>query len=255
MNEQTDLLARVRVASPCRVSWDGMEGDARVRFCRECNLNVYNLSEMTGAEAASLIAATEGRLCARFYRRADGKVLTRDCPKGLRAARLRVSRAAGAALAAVLSLFALAQGQTQKQKKSCPAGGDYTVETTTNANSFATVSGVVTDVMGTGLAGAEVTLTNKEKGQKYAARTSGEGEFTLAAVAPGAYVFEINAPGFRHFRRDDLSVGAGEAARVRVSVEVELMGEVVIIESPKHDVESKDGVTVFRGKALTSLPH
>ena len=128
MSERTDVLRRVRVASPCRASWDGMEGDERVRFCRQCGLNVYNLSEMTRAEAGSLVARTEGRLCARFYRRADGTVLTKDCPVGLRAVRLRVARAAGAAFAAVLGLFAAVSGKTLQKNSSCPAGDDLKVE-------------------------------------------------------------------------------------------------------------------------------
>ena len=47
MKEPSDVLGRMRVASPCGVSWDSMDGDGRVRFCRLCSLNVYDLSEMT----------------------------------------------------------------------------------------------------------------------------------------------------------------------------------------------------------------
>jgi len=97
------LLDNIRVASPCPASWEKMTGDDRVRFCQECKLNVYNLSEMTRLEGERLIANREGRLCVRFYRRADGTILTRDCPKGLRARVRRLSRIAGAALSAILS--------------------------------------------------------------------------------------------------------------------------------------------------------
>jgi hypothetical protein len=83
-----------------------MVGDERVRFCAQCELNVYNLSGMTRREAEALVAGTEGRLCVRFYRRSDGTILTRNCPIGLRAIRRRVSRVAGAALTAALGFFA-----------------------------------------------------------------------------------------------------------------------------------------------------
>jgi Carboxypeptidase regulatory-like domain len=254
LNQPTDILARVRVASPCNASWEGMEGSASVRFCRECGQNVYNLSEMTRAEAEALVARAEGRLCARFYRRADGTVLTKDCPKGLRAVRARVSRAAGATLAALLSLFVAAQGKG-RQNSSCAAGGDFKVEKTTNANSFSTVSGVVTDVRCALVAEAEVVIKNKETGRKFKTRASDEGEFLFAAVPPGTYSIEINAPGFRRFFREDLRVGAGESARVGASLDVGLMGEVIVIENPKPAVESHDGKTVFGSKAVTSLPH
>jgi hypothetical protein len=59
-----------------------MDGDARVRFCRECNRNVYNLSAMTEREARRVVAEREGRICVRFYQRSDGTVLTSDCPVG-----------------------------------------------------------------------------------------------------------------------------------------------------------------------------
>jgi hypothetical protein len=82
----------IQVASPCTVAWDAMQGDDRVRFCSQCQLNVYNLSAMSRVEAESLVNAREGRTCVRFVRRADGTVLTQDCPVGLRAARQRLMR-------------------------------------------------------------------------------------------------------------------------------------------------------------------
>ncbi|HET6647853.1 MAG TPA: hypothetical protein VFH01_11050, partial [Pyrinomonadaceae bacterium] len=91
MSRFNSPLDRVRVASPCKADWAQMIGTDRVRFCGQCNLNVYNLSSMTKTEAESLIAGTEGRLCVRFYRRADGSILTQDCPVGLRAIRRRLS--------------------------------------------------------------------------------------------------------------------------------------------------------------------
>ncbi|HEX7723940.1 MAG TPA: hypothetical protein VF397_17385 [Pyrinomonadaceae bacterium] len=93
-------LNHVEVAAPCKADWDQMIGSEQMRFCGQCNLNVYNLSGMTKDEAESLIARNEGRFCVRFYRRTDGSIITRDCPVGLRAIRDRVSywtRAIGAA--------------------------------------------------------------------------------------------------------------------------------------------------------------
>lgn len=99
-----NLLESARIASPCTASWEQMKGDDRVRYCGECRLNVYNISAMTRDEAEALIAGSEGRLCARLYRRADGTVITSDCPIGLRWARMKAAKAAAriAAAAAVL---------------------------------------------------------------------------------------------------------------------------------------------------------
>src|SRR5689334_8976034 len=85
-------LSELRIASPCPADWANMKGSDQVRHCTMCRLNVYNLSEMTTAEAEQLIRTTEGRLCARFYKRPDGTVITKDCPRGLADFGHRVSR-------------------------------------------------------------------------------------------------------------------------------------------------------------------
>lgn len=74
-----ELLKNVRVARPCPADWETMRGDERSRYCGLCGLNVYNLSAITAREAAQLIRRKEGRMCALFYRRKDGTVLTSDC--------------------------------------------------------------------------------------------------------------------------------------------------------------------------------
>ena len=99
-------LDRVKIAAPCKADWEQMIGSDRVRFCGQCNLNVYNLSSMKRDEAESFVARNEGRLCVRFYRREDGSMLTKNCPVGLSAIRRRVSNLAKAIGAAVLGFCA-----------------------------------------------------------------------------------------------------------------------------------------------------
>jgi len=106
MNRFSNPLDNIRIASPCNADWDQMMGNERARFCGQCNLNVYNLSSMTREEAELLIGRTEGRLCVRYFRRADGSVMTQDCPVGLRAIRRRMSRVARAVGSAVLGFLA-----------------------------------------------------------------------------------------------------------------------------------------------------
>src|SRR4051812_2830331 len=105
-----DPIESLRIAAPCATSWEGMAGDERVRHCTLCSLNVYNFAEMTREEVRELLVRTEGRVCARLYQRADGTVLTRDCPTGLRAMRQRTSRVAAALIAALCSLPVFASG-------------------------------------------------------------------------------------------------------------------------------------------------
>src|SRR3954470_24991177 len=95
-------LDYIRVASPCNVDWDSMFGNERVRFCGQCKLNVFNLSEMTRSDAERLVATTEGRLCVRYYQRHDGSIISQNCPVGLAAVKRRLRRVATALGSAVL---------------------------------------------------------------------------------------------------------------------------------------------------------
>lgn len=93
------VLDNIRVASPCNADWSQMSGDDRVRACGQCNKRVYNLSEMTRDEAQALLISLEGKLCARYFRRADGTILTKDCAVGVqRRRRIRWIAAGAAAL-------------------------------------------------------------------------------------------------------------------------------------------------------------
>ena len=83
-----------------------MYGDDRRRFCGECQMNVYNLSEMSRGEAESFLVNAEGRLCVRYYRRRDGSVVTADCPVGWRALKRRVSQVGTAAFSVAVGFFA-----------------------------------------------------------------------------------------------------------------------------------------------------
>ncbi len=98
-------LNNIHIASPCPADWNEMYGDDRKRFCGECKLNVYNLSGMTRDEAEALIMNAEGRLCVRFYRRADGSVITQDCPVGWVKVKQRARLVLTAAASLVMALF------------------------------------------------------------------------------------------------------------------------------------------------------
>src|SRR5579862_1949596 len=94
------LPFQIKIAKPCPARWADMGGDDRVRFCDHCRKNVYNLSAMSASEATELLQSRGGDLCARIYQRADGTVLTEDCPVGVAGywRRLKTLVASGLAL-------------------------------------------------------------------------------------------------------------------------------------------------------------
>ena len=111
-------LDNVMIAAPCNIGWDNMVGDDRVRLCAGCDKNVYNTSRMTKAEIKELLAVDDNEHCLRIYRRADGTMITEDCPVGMRRVRdawRRVAKVAASIWACALSL-APSWGQNANQK-------------------------------------------------------------------------------------------------------------------------------------------
>ncbi|MBP6744192.1 hypothetical protein KA344_03120 [bacterium] len=96
-------MKNIMIASPCTVDWNTMDGDDRVRVCGACKHNVYDTSKLTTKEILDLMAA-DSKACLKIYRRADGTLLTEDCPFGLRTLR----RGARTASKIAASLWALA---------------------------------------------------------------------------------------------------------------------------------------------------
>ena len=112
-----DLLANVRVASPCSARWGHMAGDEQARFCSQCSKHVYNLSAMTAEAATALIREKEGQLCARFYQRADGTMLTADCPVGAARGWSRLKHLIWAgATTAIMAFVGIWRGQAEEPR-------------------------------------------------------------------------------------------------------------------------------------------
>jgi hypothetical protein len=94
------LLGRVKIASPCDARWEDMRGDDRARHCALCDKQVFDLSAMDAAEAEAFLRERVGEpTCVKLRQRADGTILTSDCPIGERRRRRRRLVVAGAAVA------------------------------------------------------------------------------------------------------------------------------------------------------------
>jgi hypothetical protein len=121
MKTSLELLNDLQVASPCTADWNEMTGDDDVRFCGECEKNVYDLSSLTSVQVRSLILEKKGKLCIRFYRRADGTVLTADCPVGVRQ-RVRRKRRLAVFAAWLAGLIGLNGCGTATESSHCTMG-------------------------------------------------------------------------------------------------------------------------------------
>lgn len=251
-------IDRLHVATPCPTSWEQMTGDNRVRFCGHCQLNVYNISELSRKEAETLIASTEGRLCARLYRRADGTLLTKDCPVGLRALRMRVSKRAAALFAAIASLSAAAFGQNPSGtdgKTSCVPQTRITRTTTPPEQVKTTLSGNVLDPNRAGVAGAKITITNPETGETKTTTASDVGRFEFASLAAGSYSVTIEATGFSTLQLQNVSVQPDMLINLESIIELagQFTSGVTSVMWPV-DTPPPRGTTIIGSEIIRRLP-
>lgn len=105
-SKQQKALEDYRIATPCKADWTKMAGDERVRFCGSCEKYVYNVTGMSRAEAEDLVRG-QGEVCMRLSRRADGTIITNDCPVGVqsKARKLKAVAIAGGTLIAASALL------------------------------------------------------------------------------------------------------------------------------------------------------
>jgi carboxypeptidase family protein len=208
-----------RIATPCSASWAEMQGNNKVRHCRQCELDVYNFSAMTSLEINQIVAARTGRLCARFYQRPDGTMLTENCPAGIRAGFLRGSTMA-AALAALVTI------PSAKARAVAPQSGLPSLQMQSPQQGLKLE---VLDPSGAVLPGASVSLLNERTGQHFDLTTDFKGTLTLPDLPTGFYELAVTASGFSTFRENHLTVPGQAAVTLQLSA---LMGEVVAIEEP-----------------------
>jgi hypothetical protein len=249
-------IDRLRIATPCPISWEQMAGDSRVRFCGHCRLNVYNISELSRSEAEALIVSTEGRVCARLFRRRDGTILTKDCPVGLRALRMRVSKKATAVFATIAGISSMAFGQQSSAKDRKTACIPQTRVTRTNANSdpaSKVLSGTVVDQAGAVIPGARVTVTNVETKETRKTSTNVAGRFEFAPLAAGNYSITVEAEAFKTYRV--LNVNVEKDKLIDLNMILELHGEALIGVVALPDLfDTTPGTTIISGDLIRKLP-
>jgi hypothetical protein len=206
-----------------------MAGDERVRHCTLCSLNVYNFAEMTGDEVRALLLRTEGRVCARLYRRADGTVITRDCPTGIRAMRLRASRVAAALIAALCSLPAFAFGARACEKPRLKTHGSKVkleIERVA-ASQPAAFTGVVRQA-GSPLPGVTITVRGENATRVFTAVTDMNGAFIITPLDDGLYRVEVTLPGFRQAKMEHLQLKAGEVTHASVALTANVTERITV---------------------------
>ncbi len=244
MTKQSFDINKLRVASPCAVPWETMIGDNQVRRCDSCELNIYNIAEMTEREVKDLVANREDRLCVRLFKRADGTVITKDCPVGLRAFYKRTTRRAGAALTAILALFSVGFGQSNSgNEKACKTAGRIVSVESRNLN---LVEGTITDLNCAVIPGANVTLINEDTKREYQVTSDENGYYSILLNAPGRYLYKAESAGFNTYSKR-LEINSNQSLQINANLDIGtgFIG-VIVLTDEKILIDPKSSTNTFK---------
>ena len=101
------------------------------------------------------------------------------------------------------------------------------------------IVGSVTDPTGLAVAGASVTLTRTSTGAQRKAETNTSGDFSFAALEPGAYDVAVEARGFKKAERTSMNLTANERLSAgTVKLEVGAMTESITVEAEGMAVQT-----------------
>lgn len=266
------LLDSIDVKSPCNENWDEMFGNEEVRFCSHCAKNVHNLSAMTRQKAEELVKNSNSKLCVRYVKNPNGKIVT--APPTLTKITRRATIAASIlATSLTLSTIAYSQGEPiVKKDKSTQTQKDTAKKDETNQG-FATISGTVKDANDAVVVGAKVTLFNAKTKEIRLVQTNDSGGYEFKGVEPSIYELTVESPGFKKSLHQNIEIlketklernvilEVGEATVGVVDIVKEPPVEIEEVKLPKQTIEQKPLIappqvtqTVTMGYLIKDLP-
>jgi len=112
----------------------------------------------------------------------------------------------------------------------------------------ASVVGRITDPTGAVAPGVTVKVTNLDTNIVHQASSNEIGEYTIPYLDPGRYSLEASLPGFRTYRRDELTLAVGQVLRVDITLEVGAAAETVTVTEAPVVLNTETGT---RGEVTT----
>lgn len=118
------------------------------------------------------------------------------------------------------------------------------------------VSGIVTDQIGSRVVGAKVTITNAAMGTQNSTVTTGAGDYTIPDVTAGVYSVTVVAPGFSTLIRNGITVSVGETAAVdlKLAVGQSTASITVTADAPLLQTDSPQNNIEVSTKDMNELP-
>jgi len=118
--------------------------------------------------------------------------------------------------------------------------GGLSVGTLFAQSSSGTITGRVLDPAGQSVPGATVTLVRTDINQVRTLVTTSSGDVVFASLQPGPYSLQIEAPGFKALKKDDLLLSSSERLSVgRLVLEVGAQSETIVVRAETTPVQTE----------------
>jgi hypothetical protein len=125
-----------------------------------------------------------------------------------------------------------------------------------NLASSASLSGTVVDPQGSQIAGATVTVFNPGQNFTRTFTTESSGIYSFTLLPPAVYSLKVEAPGFKGFAQDKITLEVGQAGVLNVSLVVGSPTETVEVtsEAPMVNADNAQIATEIESKQILDLP-
>jgi len=118
------------------------------------------------------------------------------------------------------------------------------------------ITGIVTDQSGAAVAGAQLTLTQRDTNAVTRAISTISGEYNLPNLLPGGYRLEISASGFKRFLQQNITLSAGNTVRVDATLQIGQVSESVEVTASAATIQTDNAKvsTAVENKLVDELP-
>jgi len=120
----------------------------------------------------------------------------------------------------------------------------------------AEIDGYVTDPSGQSIVGAQVKITDLDRGQVRTAATDATGRYSFPNLSIGNYQLEVSSPGFKSFVQKGIQLEVASNRSINVKMEIGAVTESVQVNANAAQVETKENsiAQVVDEQRLIDLP-
>src|ERR1700728_2914798 len=118
------------------------------------------------------------------------------------------------------------------------------------------ILGTIKDPSGSPIANAKVTATETATGLKQSLTTDGRGFYSFASLAVGHYNVQVDASGFKPYRRTNVAIDVDSKVVVDAALVIGEMTETVTVSEAVNHLDTVDTQMgeVITGRQMTAVP-